>query len=144
MQLTTNPFRLKTMKKEQLNIEYPLSARHPDIVWQLISTDHGLGRWIADRVTEEDGIISFTWGQPWTDHHTLSANVVEREKNSHIKFRWVEEDDPEAYWEMRIGQSELTGELCLCVVDYAQQDEIDDLRSLWDGNMERLHETSGL
>ena len=132
------------MKKEKLNIEYPLAARKPDLVWQLISTDHGLGRWLADEVIEQDGIISFTWGQPWADHHTLSAHVVERTKNSHIRFRWVEEDDPDAFWEMRIGQSELTGELCLCVVDYAPTSEIEDLQSLWDGNMERLHQTSGL
>ncbi|MBR1934195.1 MAG: hypothetical protein IJ841_11010 [Prevotella sp.] len=132
------------MKKQRLDIEYPLSARKPDIVWGLISTDHGMGRWLADDVNEENGIISFTWGQPWTDHHTLSAHVVEREKNSHIRFRWVDEDDDDAYWEMRIGHSELTGEICLCVVDYAPADEVDDLHSLWDGNMDRLHQSSGL
>ena len=132
------------MKKERLYIEYPLSSRQSSIVWSLISTDHGLGRWIADEVTEENGVISFTWGQPWTDHHTLLANIVERERNSHIRFKWVEEDDPEAFWEMRIGKSELTGDLCLCVVDYALKEDIEDLRSLWDGNMERLHISSGL
>ena len=132
------------MKKERLYIEYPLSSRQSSIVWSLISTDHGLGRWIADEVTEENGVISFTWGQPWTDHHTLLANIVERERNSHIRFRWVEEEDPEAFWEMRIGKSELTGDLCLCVIDYALKEEIEDLRSLWDGNMERLHISSGL
>ncbi len=95
-------------------------------------------------VTEEDGVISFTWGQPWTDHHTLKANVVEREKNSHIRFRWVSEEDEEFFWEMRIGKSELTDEICLCVSDYALEEDIEDLRSLWDGNMERLHESSGL
>ena len=132
------------MKKEKLNIEYPLAARKPDLVWQLISTDHGLGRWLADEVTEQDGVISFTWGQPWADHHTLSAHVVERTKNSHIRFRWVEEDDPDAFWEMRIGRSELTDELCLYVADYALPEDIDDLHDLWDGNMERLHRVSGL
>ncbi len=131
------------MGKQQLYIEYPLSARQPDIVWQLISTDHGLGRWIADEVIEKDGVISFTWGQPWADHHTLTANVVERERNSHIKFKWTDEED-DSFWEMRIGKSELTGELCLCVSDYAQEDDIDDLHLLWDGNMERLHESSGI
>ncbi len=134
----------ETMKKERIDIEYPLSSRQTDIVWRLISTDHGLGRWLADEVNEDNGVISFTWGQPWADHHTLSANIVEREKNSHIRFRWVEEDDPQAFWEMRIGRSELTGDLCLCVIDYAPEDEVDDLRSLWDDNMERLHMTSGL
>jgi hypothetical protein len=132
------------MKKERLDIEYPLSSQQSEIAWKLISTDHGLGRWIADNVVEEDGIISFTWGQPWADHHTLSANVVERQRNSHIRLRWVEEEDPEAFWEMRLKKSELTGDLCLCVIDYAPQDEIEDLRSLWDGNMERLHMSSGL
>ena len=132
------------MKKQRIDIEYPLSARKPDIVWALISTDHGLRRWLADEVNEENGVISFTWGQPWTDHHTLEAHVVEREKNSHIRFRWVEEEEEGAYWEMKIVQSELTGELTLCVVDYAPKDEVDDLLALWDGNMERLHQTSGL
>lgn len=132
------------MQKQRLELEYPLSARKPDILWNLISTDHGLGRWIADEVSEQDGVISLTWGQPWTEHHTLLANILEREKNSHIRFRWLDEDDPEAFWEMRIGRSELTGELCLCVVDYASEDDIDYLHQLWDGNLERLHQSSGL
>lgn len=132
------------MKKERLYIEYPLATRQPSIVWDLISTDHGLSRWIADDVTEENGIISFTWGQPWTDHHTLEAHIVERSHHSHIRFHWVEEEDPEAFWEMRIGKSEITGELCLYVNDYAPDDDIEDLRQLWDGNLERLHQSSGL
>ncbi|MBQ9667151.1 MAG: hypothetical protein IJV45_00170 [Prevotella sp.] len=132
------------MQKQRLDLEYPLSARKPDILWSLISTDHGLERWIADRVVEDDGVITLTWGDPWGEHHSLSANVVERQKNSHIKLRWVDEDDPEAYWEMRIGRSELTEEICLCVVDYAPAEDIDDLHGLWDGNLDRLHQSSGL
>ena len=128
------------MQKQRLDLEYPLSARKPDILWSLISTDHGLERWIADRVVEDDGVITLTWGDPWGEHHSLSANVVERQKNSHIKLRWVDEDDPEAYWEMRIGRSELTEEICLCVVDYAPAEDIDDLHGLWDGNLDRLHQ----
>ena len=132
------------MQKQRLDLEYPLSARKPDILWSLISTDHGLERWIADRVVETDGVLSLTWGDLWGEHHTLSANIVERQKNSHIRLRWVDEDCDEAYWEMRIGRSELTEELCLCVVDYAPADDIDDLHGLWDGNLERLHQSSGL
>ena len=37
-------------KKQRLELEYPLNARKPDILWSLMSTDHGLERWIADRV----------------------------------------------------------------------------------------------
>ena len=132
------------MRKQRLDLEYPLSTKSPNIVWEQISTVHGMRRWLADRVEENNDIISLTWGDLWAEHHTLEARVVERKKNNHIKLRWVEGEDPEAYWEMRIGRSELTGEVCLCVVDYAPAEDIEDLRGLWDGNMERLHQASGL
>ena len=100
---------------------------------------------MADYVEDVgDDVISFTWGEVWTDHHTLEARVVERQKNSHIRLQWVNEDDPQAYWEMRIGRSDLTDELFLNIADYALPEDIDDLHDLWDGNMERLHQVSGL
>ena len=131
--------------KQKLYIEYPLATKSPNIVWEQISTAHGLERWLADHVEElESDIFSLTWGEPWTDHHTLMARIVERQKNSHIRLKWENDDDPEAYWEMRIGKSDLTDELCLYVEDYALPEDIDDLHDLWDGNMDRLHQFSGL
>ena len=131
------------MAKQRLNLEYPLKGRQPDLLWQLMSTDHGLERWLADQVEEDDGVMSLTWGSPFGAHHTLRANILERRKNSHIKLQWVDEEDQNAFWEMRIGQSELTEDLCLFVVDYAAEEDIDDLHDLWDGNVERLHQSSG-
>jgi len=133
------------MTKQKLNLEYPLATKSPAIVWEQISTAHGLERWLADHIEElGDDVISLTWGEVWTDHHTLKAKIVECQKNDYIRLRWVNEEDPEAYWEMRIGRSELTDELCLLVTDYAIPEELDDLQGLWDSNMERLHQASGL
>jgi uncharacterized protein YndB with AHSA1/START domain len=98
---------------------------------------------LADEVTEKDGVLSLTWGNPYGDHHTLHANILEREKNSHIRLQWLDEDDSDAFWEMRIMQSELTEELCLSVIDYAHEEDIEDVHELWDGNLERLHQSSG-
>ncbi len=132
------------MKKEKLYLEYPLTAKSQSLLWEHISTVHGLERWLADRVEEnEEGVISLTWGELWADHHTLQARITECEKQDHIRLRWVDEDDPDAFWEMRMGRSELTGDLCLYVTDYAMPDDIDDLHDLWDGNLERLHQVSG-
>ncbi|MBQ4392721.1 MAG: hypothetical protein II826_06385 [Prevotella sp.] len=131
------------MRKKRLDLEYPLAARATDVLWMLLSTDHGLERWLADQVIEENGVLSLTWGNIYAEHHTLYANIVERVRNSHIRLRWVDEEDPEAFWEMRIIRSELTEELCLQVVDYAPSEDIEDLHELWDGNMERLHQSSG-
>jgi len=132
-------------KKQKLYLEYPLTTKSHNIVWEQISTAHGLERWLADHVEElGNDIISLTWGEIWTDHHTLEARIMERNRNSHIKLQWVNEEDPEAYWEMRIGKSEITDELCLYVEDFALPEDIDDLHDLWDDNMERLHQASGI
>ena len=132
-------------KKQKLYLEYPLMTKSHNIVWEQISTAHGLERWLADHVEDlGNDVISLTWGEIWTDHHTLEAKIVERNRNSHIRLQWVNEDDPEAYWEMRIGKSEITDELCLYVEDFALPEDIDDLHDLWDDNMERLHQASGI
>ena len=132
-------------KKQKLYIEYPLATKSSNIVWEQIGTIHGLERWLADYVEEvREGIIALTWGEEWTERHTLEAQVIDQQRNQFIRLQWVNEDDPDAYWEMRIGRSELTDELCLLVSDYAFPEDIDDLHDLWDGNMERLHRVSGL
>ena len=40
------------MGKQKIDIEYPLAIKSPAIVWDQISTAHGLERWFADHVTE--------------------------------------------------------------------------------------------
>ena len=39
----------------RIDIEYPLTAKSPNIIWDLISSAHGLERWMADHVDEADG-----------------------------------------------------------------------------------------
>jgi len=132
-------------RKKKLYLEYPLTTKSYNIVWEHISTVHGLERWIADHVEDMgDDIISLTWGEVWTDHHTLQAKIVERDRNDHIRLRWVNEEDPEAYWEMRIAKSEVTNLLTLLITDFADEEDTDALKILWESNLDRLHRASGL
>ena len=131
---------------QKLTIEYPLSTRSPKIVWDMISNAAGLQKWLADKVTEEDDVMTFTWGHPWTDRDTKQSRVLEKMKYEYIKLLWdYHEDTPEAIWEMCIEKSDQTGELSLRITDYAADDEeAEDLRGIWDDNFERLHRVSGL
>ena len=131
------------MGEQGIDIEYPLNTKSPNIVWEQISSAHGLERWIADHVTEEDGVFTFTWGEPWTDQDVRRASLVEYVKYDHIKLQWEEEDD-DSFWEMRIGKSDLTHHLDLLITDFADDDDADGLRILWESNLERLHRASGL
>jgi uncharacterized protein YndB with AHSA1/START domain len=134
------------MAKQRIDIEYPLTTESPNIIWEQISSAHGLERWLADRVTEEDGVFVFTWGEPWTVQDIRRANLIEYVKYDHIRLQWDEDEDEGegVYWEMRIGKSDLTGHLNLLITDFADDDDVDGLKILWESNLDRLHRASGL
>ncbi len=131
------------MNKEKLYIEHELKSRSENIIWSLISTETGLQKWIADNVVEADGKMTFMWGEEWAIHEKRTSVIVERVKNSHIRFHWDDEDD-EAYWEMRMAYSDLTNDYILQITDFAVADDMDVLRSIWDHNFEALHRSTGL
>jgi len=132
------------MEKQRLTLEYPLQARSANIIWDMVATAGGLQKWMADVVEElEDGGLSFTWGENIDNRDTRVAHVLEKERLSFIRLHWDEEDD-EYYWEMRMVRSDITGGFHLVVTDFAEVDELDGLRVLWDGNMDLLHRCSGI
>jgi hypothetical protein len=111
----------------------------------MISNAAGLQKWLADQVVEAEDSMTFTWGHPWTERDTKTSRILEKEKMNYIRMLWdYHEDTPEAYWEIRIAESDLTGMLSLLITDFAaDDDEEEDLRGIWDDNFERLHRVSG-
>lgn len=132
------------MDMEKLIVEYELATRTPSIIWGMISTDAGLQKWMADEVHESGDVMTFTWGEAWRQHDTRTARIVAREKNSRIRMKWDYIDDDDAYLEMRIEKSEITGLLHLVITDYAEPDDTENLRNLWNDNLAQLHNASGL
>jgi uncharacterized protein YndB with AHSA1/START domain len=131
------------MGKQKIDIEYPLAIKSPALIWEQISSAHGLERWFADHVNEEDGMFTFTWGEPWTEQDVREAHVLESVVNDHIRMKWDEEDD-DSYFEMRIAKSDLTHQLNLLITDFADDDDVDGLKILWESMLDRLHRASGL
>ena len=131
------------MGKQKIGIEYPLAIKSPALIWEQISSAHGLERWFADHVNEEDGMFTFTWGEPWTEQDIREAHVLESVVNDHIRLKWDEEDD-DTYFEMRIAKSDLTHQLNLLITDFAEDDDVDGLKILWESMLDRLHRASGL
>ena len=132
------------MGKQRIDIEYPLTTESPNIIWEQISSAHGLRRWLADNVTEEEGTFTFTWGEPWTEQDIRRAQLIEYVKYDHIRLKWEEDEDDDSFWEMRIDKSDLTGHLNLLITDFAEDDDIEGLNILWESNLDRLHRASGL
>ena len=130
---------------QKITLEYPLSTKSTRLVWDMISNAAGLQKWLADQVVEDEESMTFTWGHPWTERDTKKSRILEKARMNYIRMLWdYHEDTPEAYWEMKIIESDLTGMLSLLITDFAaDDDEENDLRDLWDANFERLHRVSG-
>ena len=61
----------------------------------------------------------------------------------YVKFRWDDESQS-TYFEMRIAYNELTREHPLEITDFAEKDEIEDVKNLWDSQIEELRRHTGM
>ena len=128
------------MRKEKVKMEYMLKAGSGNIVWSIISTPSGLETWFADKVFSKDKRFTFQWGKT----EIREAEVINCRTNSFIRFHWLDDEDRKSYFEMRMIYNELTEDLMLEITDWAEPDEIEDLRDLWNSDIEKLKRVSGL
>ena len=132
------------MSKTKIVVEYPLNSKSASIVWGLIGNAHGLGKWIADYVDENDGVLTFKWGEVWTQQDIRTSKIIEIRENSHIRLKWDVNVSDEDYWELRIEKSDFSGNINLIITDHVNDDDVDYMRGVWDDNIERLRRVSGL
>lgn len=111
-----------------------------NIIWSIISTPTGMETWFADKVTAQEKTWTFRWGKT----EMRQAEVIGCRTNSYIRFRWLDDEDRKSFFEFRIVYNELTEEITLEVTDWAEKDETDDLKDLWDSDIEKLRRVSGL
>ena len=128
------------MGKEKIKMEYMLKGGTGNIIWSIISTPTGMETWFADKVTAEEKVFTFQWGKT----EKRQAELISCRTNNLVRFRWQDDEDRKSYFELKIVFNELTEDLMLEVTDWAEADEIDDLKDLWDSDIEKLKRVSGL
>jgi len=122
-------------------MEYMLKGGTESIIWNIISTPSGLETWFADKVTAEDKIFTFRWGKT----EMREAELISCRTNNLVRFRWLDDEDRKTYFELKIVYNELTEDLTLEITDWAgSSEEEEDIRDLWDSDMEKLKRVSGL
>jgi uncharacterized protein YndB with AHSA1/START domain len=133
----------RRMKKQKINIERELKSNSQSIIWELISSASGLSRWVADTVEQDGGRLTFTWGEVWSHHEIKSGLIKEVVKNSYIRFQWENEDDEDAYIELRMEMSDLTNDFILIITDFTEPDDAETLKGLWEDDLDRLRQNTG-
>jgi hypothetical protein len=93
-----------------------------------------LTSWFADDVTSDGKNFSFIWGK----NESRVAELINCRQNTYVRFHWLDEE-PGIYFELRILKNDLTSNYSLEITDFADSDDEDDVRSLWDTSIDALH-----
>lgn len=127
------------MKKEKFHIEYVFDKVSNRSLWNHITTPAGLSSWFADEVFIHHDMYTFSW-----DKTQEQAEIIAIKPDISIRYRWINEEDDQSYFEFIIHTIELTGSTSLEITDFAEPSEKADAIALWDSQVEVLKRTLGI
>lgn len=125
------------MDKEKFQIEFPIHAS-PSMLYQYFATPSGLGEWFADNVNSRGEMFTFIW-----DGSEEQAKLLTSKTDERAKYHWVEDEDDNAYFEFKIQVDALTKDVSLIITDFAEEDEMDEAKMLWENQIAELKHIIG-
>ncbi len=126
-------------EKIKYELEFPITSS-PQLLYQYISTPSGLQEWFADNVNSRGEFFTFIW-----DDSEEKARMSSKKTGEKVKFRWVDDEnnDGEYYFELRILVDEITKDVSLMVVDFAEEDDVAESKQLWENQVSDLKHVLG-
>ncbi|MHA7829991.1 MAG: START-like domain-containing protein [Flagellimonas sp.] len=122
--------------KVKYELEFVIQAS-PQLLYQYISTPSGLSEWYADNVNSRGEIFTFIW-----DGAEERAKMLKRKSEEFVKLAWEESED-DSFFEMRIIVDEITKDVSLFITDFAEEDEVDESKMLWENQVSDLKQVLG-
>ena len=123
--------------KIKFEMEFVIQSS-PQLLYNYISTPSGLSEWFADNVNSRGEIFTFIW-----DGAEEEAKLLKRKSDEFVRFTWVENDDDSCFFEMRIIVDEITKDVSLFISDFADDDEMDEVKMLWQNQISDLKQVLG-
>ena len=123
-------------EKIKYELEFPIHAS-PNMLYQYISSASNLSEWFADNVNSRGKIFSFFW-----DGVEEKAELISFKNNKYVRFKWLDNDD-DSFFEINIVVDELTKDVSLVVFDFAEEDEVDEGKMLWESQISDLKQVIG-
>ena len=122
----------------KFEMEFPIKVSQK-LLFQYISTPSGLSEWFADNVNSRGEIFIFIW-----DDSEESAKLIRKTNNEKIQFQWLDDEETDYYFELRIQFDEITKDVSLIVTDYAEDaEEVEESKLLWTNQISDLKKVLG-
>jgi hypothetical protein len=125
--------------RSKFELEYNLNCS-AKVLFSRLSTPEGLGEWFADQVNVDGDLFTFFWNSSES-----KARLSALKENKMVRFEWLGMENEESnYFEFRINMEELTNELALIIIDFAEAEEKEDSIYLWDSQINDLKRALGI
>ncbi len=122
----------------KFEMEFPIKVSQK-LLFQYISTPSGLSEWFADNVNSRGEIFIFIWNES-----EESAKLIRKINNEKIQFQWLDDEETDYYFELRIQFDEITKDVSLIVTDFAEdEDEVEESKLLWTNQISDLKKVLG-
>lgn len=119
--------------KVQYQLEFVMKSS-ASLLFKYLSTPSGLSEWFADNVNSRGEVFTFIW-----DDSEEQAKLLTKKRDQFIKFKWLEDEDKESYFEFRIEIDAITKDVALLITDFADEDELEASKMLWESQVDQLH-----
>jgi uncharacterized protein YndB with AHSA1/START domain len=123
--------------KVQFELEFVVRSS-ASFLYKYISTPSGLSEWFADNVNSRGEIFTFIW-----DSSEEQAKLLSKKRDQFVKYKWLEDEDEDTYFELKIQIDDLTKDVALIVTDFADEDELEEAKLLWESQVSDLHNIIG-
>jgi hypothetical protein len=125
--------------KIRYEIEFPINSS-PQLLYQYISTPSGLSEWFADNVNSRGEFFTFIW-----DDSEEKARLCSKKSGEKVRFKWVDANnkDTDYFFELNILVDEITKDVSLMVIDFAEKDEMNEAKQLWENQISDLKHVIG-
>lgn len=122
-------------EKAKIHLEYEIKCS-PKVLFNRLSTAPGLAEWFADDVRVNGKVFTFVW-----NNNESTAEITLLKENRIVRYSWL--DDRENFFEFKIYQDDLTGDVSLVVNDFGIHDDLDADTKLWDTQISDLKHVIG-
>jgi uncharacterized protein YndB with AHSA1/START domain len=125
------------MARVKIDLEYIFRAS-PAIIYTFVTSSECLIRWYCDEVDIHKDVYTFDW-----EGSTEVATMVDDIEEERVRYIKHDAPEPDEYLEFRMYRSDVTNETILEVTEFCDDDEVGEIKDLWNSLMAELRKECG-
>lgn len=124
--------------KKQFMLEFELKTS-TRVLYPRLSSPGGLSEWFCNDVNVKDDIYTFIWKD-----NEVKAKKISSKDFKFIRYQWLEDEGTPYFLEFKLETRDLTGDVALMLIDFAEEDEIESATELWNSQVGKLKRVLGI